>query len=409
MSLNLRSLTSALLRRRAGAVLVALQVAIALAIMVNAVYIVQQRVTWIVRPTGIDVTHLFVISSSSLASRPDAGHAIEEDLAYLRSLPNVISATASNSVPFNLGGNIGIWLRPGHQGREFNPRYLIMDSAGLGTLGAHLLAGRNFKPEEIRPPDTADDLGDFVSELIVSRAFARALFPSGSAVGKVVYFENGRPVTIIGIIDDLRVARASASAGDLLAIFPSLPSATSTVDYLVRTRAGERDAVMRDAALHLADSNPDRVINWARPLLLQMERRCGGSQYGDLPDRDHRTPPGDHLPRHFRAGDLQCQQPDQADRHPACRRRAQARRRGSLHGRERNRPHDGCAHRLRARTGGRLLALPAVRIAPPRPLLPGQRRRGSLGGGSARRLASGSARRIGAAVGSHAHGMTPFR
>ncbi|HEX5207672.1 MAG TPA: FtsX-like permease family protein [Steroidobacteraceae bacterium] len=266
MSLNLRSLTSALLRRRAGAVLVALQVAIALAIMVNAVYIVQQRVTWIVRPTGIDVTHLFVISSSSLASRPDAGHAIEEDLAYLRSLPNVISATASNSVPFNLGGNIGIWLRPGHQGRELNPRYLIMDSAGLGTLGAHLLAGRNFKPEEIRPPDTADDLGDFVSELIVSRAFARALFPSGAAVGKVVYFENDRPVTIIGIIDDLRVARASASAGDLLAIFPSLPSATSTVDYLVRTRAGERDAVMRDAALHLADSNPDRVINWARPL-----------------------------------------------------------------------------------------------------------------------------------------------
>lgn len=266
MRLNLRSVTSALLRRRAGAVLVALQVAIALAIMVNAVYIVQQRVFWIVRPTGIDVTDLFVISSSSLASRPDAGRAIGEDLAYLRNLPSVIAATATNSVPFNLGGNIGIWLRPGHQGRELNPSYLIMDSAGLETLGAHLLAGRNFKPEGIRPPEAADDLGDSVSELIVSRAFARALFPSASAVGKVVYFENGRPVTIIGVIDDLRIARAAASTGDSLAIFPSLPSATSAVDYLVRTRAGKRDVVMRDAATHLADSNPDRVINWARPL-----------------------------------------------------------------------------------------------------------------------------------------------
>jgi len=266
MSLNVRSLTAALLRRRAGAVLVALQVAIALAIMVNAVYIVHQRVTWIRRPTGIDVAYLFVISSSSLTGGFDARAAVEQDLAYIRSLPDVISATATNSVPFSLGGNIGVWLRPGHQGREFNPSYLIMDSAGLGTLGAHLLAGRNFKPEEIRPPDTADDLGDSVAELIVTRAFARILFPNTSAVGKVVYFENGRPATIVGVTDDLHIARASAPAGDSMAIFPSLPSATAAIDYLVRTGPGERDAVMRDAARHLADSNPDRVINWARPL-----------------------------------------------------------------------------------------------------------------------------------------------
>lgn len=266
MGMNLRSLTAALLRRRAGAVLVTLQVAIALAIMVNAVYIVHQRITWIGRPTGIDVADVFVISSSSLAGSFDARRAIEQDLAYLRSLPDVISATASNSVPFSLGGNIGVWLRPGHQGREFNPSYLIMDSAGLSTLGAHLLAGRNFRPAEIRPPDTADDLGDSVAELIVSRAFAGVLFPDASAVGKVVYFENGRPATIVGVTDDLRIARASATAGDSLAIFPSLPSATAAIDYLVRARPGRRDALMRDATRHLADLNPDRVINWARPL-----------------------------------------------------------------------------------------------------------------------------------------------
>jgi putative ABC transport system permease protein len=234
--------------------------------MVNAVYIVAQRVTWIERPTGIDVADLFVISSSSLTDHFDATRAIEQDLTYLRGLPEVISATATNSLPFNLGGNIGVWLQPGHQGREFNPSYLTVDCTGLSTLGAHLLAGRNFKPEEIRPPEAADDLGDSVAEVIVSRTFAERLSPATSAVGKVVYFENGRPVTVIGITDDLRITRAAAPAGDSLAIFPSLPTATAGIDYLVRTRAGRRDAVMRDAAKHLADSNPDQVINWARPL-----------------------------------------------------------------------------------------------------------------------------------------------
>ena len=266
MSLNLRSLTSALLRRRAGAILVALQVAIALAIMVNAVYIVHQRVAWIGRPIGIDVADLFVISSSSLADDFDATRAIDEDLTYLRSLPGVLAATATGNVPFTLRGNIGVWLRPGHQGKEFDPNYLVMDSDGLKTLGARLFAGRNFGPGEIRPPAAADDLGDSMAELIVSRAFAQALFPNSSAVGKVVYFENGRPVTIVGITDDMRIAPASTFTGDWLTIFPGRPSATASIDYLVRTRAGRRDAVMRQAASHLADSNPDRVINSARPL-----------------------------------------------------------------------------------------------------------------------------------------------
>lgn len=266
MSLHLRSLTSALLRRRAGAVLVAMQVAIALAIMVNAVYIVEQRVASIGRPTGIDVADLFVISTSGLASDFDASRAIDEDLTYLRSLPGVIAATATGSVPFSLGGNIGLWLRPGHQGREFDPNYLIMDSGGLKTLGARLLAGRNFTSDEVHPPKAAEDLGEFMAEVIVSRGFARALFPDSAAVGKVVYFENGRPATIIGMTDEMRIAGASEAAGDSLVIFPSRPSATAGIDYLVRTRPGRRDALMREAAKHLADSNSDRVLNWSRPL-----------------------------------------------------------------------------------------------------------------------------------------------
>ncbi len=50
----MRPILSALLRNRTGAVLVAIQIAIALAVLVNAVYIVKQRVDKIGRPTGMD-------------------------------------------------------------------------------------------------------------------------------------------------------------------------------------------------------------------------------------------------------------------------------------------------------------------------------------------------------------------
>ena len=47
----MRPILSALLRNRTGAVLAAIQIAIALAILVNAVYIVKQRADKIGRPT----------------------------------------------------------------------------------------------------------------------------------------------------------------------------------------------------------------------------------------------------------------------------------------------------------------------------------------------------------------------
>ena len=60
MNLNVRPILSALLRNRTGAVLVAMQIAIALAVLVNALYIVMQRIEKMRLPTGIDVDNVLV-------------------------------------------------------------------------------------------------------------------------------------------------------------------------------------------------------------------------------------------------------------------------------------------------------------------------------------------------------------
>ena len=99
MSLNVRPIVSALLRNRTGAVLVAMQVAIALAVLVNASYIVVQRVEKIRRPTGIDEQNILVIQSAGFTDRFHEVPSVREDLAYLRAVDGVIAATPSNWHP----------------------------------------------------------------------------------------------------------------------------------------------------------------------------------------------------------------------------------------------------------------------------------------------------------------------
>src|SRR5579862_5395840 len=105
MSYHVPPILSALLRNRTGAVLVALQIAIALAVLVNALYIVVQRAEKMRRPTGIDVDNVLVISSKGFTERFQQVPSLQEDLRYLRGLPGVVAATASGSIPLSDSGD----------------------------------------------------------------------------------------------------------------------------------------------------------------------------------------------------------------------------------------------------------------------------------------------------------------
>ena len=68
--MEIRPILSALLRNRAGALLVALQIAITLAIVVNAVYLTHQRVSKISRDSGIDVATRIAGTSNVTSGAP---------------------------------------------------------------------------------------------------------------------------------------------------------------------------------------------------------------------------------------------------------------------------------------------------------------------------------------------------
>jgi putative ABC transport system permease protein len=272
MTVPFRPILSALLRNRTGALLVALQISIALAVLVNAAYIVKQRVDKIGQPTGIDVENIFVVSSTGFAREFDYPASLRDDLAWLRNIPGVVAAAPVSAVP--LGGSASFTILS-HKpitvpSEKDSVNYFLTDEGGLDTLGLRLIAGRWFRSDEIIPP--VDVQTPDAPQAVVTKALANRLFPDGSALGKTMYDFQNQPTIIIGIVEHMLGSRLSGDrTGDIVSFMPRTPAGPN-VRYLVRTEPGLRDSLMRKVEAEMGPRNPQRAIQYVRSLEMFRDR-----------------------------------------------------------------------------------------------------------------------------------------
>jgi putative ABC transport system permease protein len=271
MSLHVRPILSAMLRNWTGPVLVAAQIAITLAVLINAVYIVKQRIDRIGRPTGIDVENIFVIRSVGINDRYVHEAAMRADLAYLRGVAGVVAAAPISSPPLTgRGDRIGVMLKFDDHRHSVVTHYYEVDEQALAALGVRLAAGRFFQQNEVLPPRRTSGQAVGAPVAVITQALANDLYPDGNALGKPIYDSFGfltAPATIVGIIEHMHGSRVSWDKFDRILMAPRLPFPDEpAVNYLVRTRPGQRDVVMRAVDEHMQSSNPDRMIEWTRTL-----------------------------------------------------------------------------------------------------------------------------------------------
>ena len=86
---------SALMRNKTGPMLVALQIAVTLAIVVNSLFIIIQRVEHMNRDSGIDVENVFVVYVRGFGDDFDVVDSIRNDIDLIQSIPGVVAATVS--------------------------------------------------------------------------------------------------------------------------------------------------------------------------------------------------------------------------------------------------------------------------------------------------------------------------
>jgi putative ABC transport system permease protein len=257
---------SAMRRNKVGAILIAVQMAITLAIMCNALFIIEQRVALSKRPTGADEANVLIIRNQWVGNPPDASARLQGDLAALRALPGVQDAFATNSFPMSGGGSTeGLGLHEDQKDATALAALYFGDEHAIAAFGLKLVAGRNFNSGDVVDKVGYTDLRG-PTGIIVTRVLADKLFPGGNAVGQSVYGAAAKGQTpIIGIVDRLQVPWISAGGwgskfNDSSMIEPFNFVSVFPYYYIVHTQPGQMNAVLQAAPKKLFDISRARVI-----------------------------------------------------------------------------------------------------------------------------------------------------
>lgn len=258
--MEIRPIISALMRSKVAMILIGLQVALTLAIVCNALFIITQRLELMNRPSGMNEADTFAFGSSGFGQGYDVKSVELADLALLRQLPGVADATTTNSVPMSNGGwSTGISLQPKQKTETADTTLYFVDSHGVDTFGTKLVAGRNFKQDEIASMEQGKHVQP--PTVIVTQALADKLFPNGDAIGKQIYLEEEAPTsTIVGIVDHLQEPWVEDKSIENAVLIPGYMPYGNFSRYLVRAEPGRRDEVMKQVEQKLVDANPSRII-----------------------------------------------------------------------------------------------------------------------------------------------------
>jgi putative ABC transport system permease protein len=263
--MELRPILSAMRRNKVGAILIGVQIAITLAILCNALFIIEQRIALSHRPTGADEANIFVITNRWVGNPPDLSAKLRADLAALRELPGVIDAVSSNSYPMgNAGSTEGLDLNADQRTPTALTALYMMDEHGLAALGLKLIAGRNFTAAEVKELAGFTDIKP-PAAMIVTRALAEKLFPGKSAVGQPIHMQYlAQQVPIVGVVDRLQVPWTQSGGwgskfNDNSMIVPFL-FLNNEIQYIVRAKPGQLQPVMKAAERKLFEIDRARVL-----------------------------------------------------------------------------------------------------------------------------------------------------
>ncbi|HEY0585118.1 MAG TPA: FtsX-like permease family protein [Pseudoduganella sp.] len=253
--MEIKPIFSALMRSKTGPILVAVQVALSLAILANALHIVSVRQEVAARPTGIaNEEDVFSMRIKPLAP---GGH--EEQIANqkaqaaaLRAVPGIVSVADTNQITLSNSGNYNSVAASREQERSnASPSMYVTPDSLVKTWGLKIIDGRDFTPQDVLEIDQKTSKA-FPTVALITKATGLKVWPDApSYVGKKMYYGTGadaREVAVVGVIETLQTPSAAMGAeGEMSTMVPARVSGSSRSLYTLRAEPGQRDRAMKDA------------------------------------------------------------------------------------------------------------------------------------------------------------------
>ena len=249
-------------RHRLMPTLVVLQIALAMAILCNALSLLQQRLAPLFVHDGVAANQVILISHIyNTTGKGWSGAQIQTGYAELRAIPGVIAVSAGSPLPMVSG-----WYDSdsifSSNGKHKADAAIYVGNNLVNALGLKLVAGRNFSPSE-RVDATMQNEGGLNTDapVILTHAIAQRLFPDTNPLGQQVRVGSKHPSyhTVVGVVghllrNDFNSANQSA-AGNVLLIpgrFIDYPA----IEYAVRTDPNVLPAVLKSVPVALRRAFP---------------------------------------------------------------------------------------------------------------------------------------------------------
>ncbi|MEQ5874810.1 FtsX-like permease family protein [Pseudoalteromonas sp. NFXS39] len=261
--LEIKPIFHALCRSKVGAILLLIQIAITTAIVSNAAFIIQDRVSYLSQETGYPEEDIFVFNVMMFGKDVSPSQQYELDETMLRQIPGVVDAAYSSNTPLSGSGSSSDFsLKPApEESKSVRTSYMFIDEHGINTYGVKLIAGRNYTEDEVIVTDNYDELSKVT---VVTKALVDELFPDGNGLGQTVYFGD-IPMKIIGVIDLMKGPWLKDSRPDNVALLPFIKPGTNA-RFVVRTEPGQRQSVMNRVEEAMLKNYNKRVISRIRGL-----------------------------------------------------------------------------------------------------------------------------------------------
>ncbi|WP_404339495.1 ABC transporter permease [Pseudoalteromonas mariniglutinosa] len=261
--LEIKPIFHALCRSKVGAMLLLIQIAITTAIVSNAAFIIQDKISYLSQDTGYPEQDIFLFNVMTFGKDVNVTQQFELDEAMIRQLPGVVGAAMTSSAPLTGSGSASDFsLKPAPQeSLSIRTGYFFIDEHGVNTYGVKLVAGRNFTEDEVVVTNNFEKQANVT---IVSKALLTELFPDGNGLGKTVYLGD-IPLKIVGVVEKMMGPWLRDSKPDNLAFIPFI-NATSSANFAVRTKPGQRASVIKQIEEAMLNNYNKRVISRIRGL-----------------------------------------------------------------------------------------------------------------------------------------------
>jgi putative ABC transport system permease protein len=261
--MQIQPIFASLRKHRIPAALIVLEIALACAVLCNAVFMIGQRVGEIHVSNAIDEQGISAIGVQGI--NPDTAKSdIQRDLAALREIPGVAAAAALNMIPLaNDSWNTNVATSPSSVAEKDSPNVAeyLFTQGGPEALGLHLLQGRFFNGDEYADSKLGDNYLPTGHVVLVTQSLAARLWPGQNALGKQIWVGKTNTFTVVGVIAD--VLRPDPNGGVAYfhwsVFFPIAPE-SAIQEFVVRSAPRDRDRIVREGVQKLEALSPSVVV-----------------------------------------------------------------------------------------------------------------------------------------------------